>query len=446
MKRTGIDKTAYAAMILLLLFFMGVLYLRHSYAQVRDSSLLGGPAAVDRDLLLISTYQQLKDSELGRDLELLDYESENLEEAVRRKLSSAAPAPAAAEPARAETLRLTAHQVREGQSIWTIARTYGVSARAISTTNNLSSATQALTVGQVVKVPNADGMMITVRPGESLGTLAQRFHVSTARLMAFNQLRGASVRAGQRLYVPGSNLQAVAGPATGTGRTGEGPQVTATVPMRGTGGFINPLPSGRFSSGFGWRIHPVIRTRKFHNGVDLTAPQGTAIIAAREGRVQYAGWISGYGKTVVIEHENGMSTYYAHCSSLTVGNGAYVNQGQMIARVGATGIATGAHLHFEVRSGGAALDSAPFIGLSSRASAAASLVRTPTVVQQGRPQAAPSSAPTVEQDNTPAPAAPSRIDVEVVPAPAPSASPTVTGGGVSHEGAGHAAAAGGASG
>lgn len=434
MKRTGIDKTAYAAMILLLLFFMGVLYLKHSYAKTQNQAALGPPGAVDRDLMLVSNYQALKDSELGRELELFEYEAESLEEAVRRKISSVPAAPPAP-VTRAETLRLTEHIVREGEGLRSVARTYNVSPTAIITVNNLSTATRALTVGQSVRVPNTDGIMVTVRAGESLGTLAQRYRLSTSRLMAFNRLGSVSIRAGQRLFIPGSNLQ----PATGTApaAASEPPMVMAGRPLRGTGGFINPCPTASASSGFGWRIHPVYGTRKFHSGQDLSAPAYTPVRAAKEGRVQYAGWISGYGKTVVIEHDNGYTTYYAHMISLTVGTGSYVNQGQLIGRVGSTGIATGNHLHFEVRSSAGALDPAPYIGLSSYARAGAQPVRTPTVVQQGQPAPEPAGAPTGEE-NAATPSAPPApqpyIDVEVVPVPTPSASPTVTGGGTQRGG------------
>ncbi|MFW5697485.1 MAG: murein hydrolase activator EnvC family protein [Fimbriimonadaceae bacterium] len=124
------------------------------------------------------------------------------------------------------------------------------------------------------------------------------------------------------------------------------------VPGPFTGSFINPTPGARVSSNYGMRIHPIARTRRMHTGIDLAAPTGTPIVASAAGKVIFAGWKRGYGNTVIVDHGGGMSTLYAHCSSITVGNGQIVNMGQTIARVGSTGYSTGPHLHFEIRQGG----------------------------------------------------------------------------------------------
>jgi murein DD-endopeptidase MepM/ murein hydrolase activator NlpD len=109
---------------------------------------------------------------------------------------------------------------------------------------------------------------------------------------------------------------------------------------------------GRLSDRYGWRNHPVYRKRLFHAGIDVAAPKGTPIVAAMSGKVIYSGRRSGYGKIVILSHSSGYSTRYGHCSSLLVKKGQYVKAGQTIARVGATGVATGNHLHFEVRKNG----------------------------------------------------------------------------------------------
>jgi murein DD-endopeptidase MepM/ murein hydrolase activator NlpD len=114
------------------------------------------------------------------------------------------------------------------------------------------------------------------------------------------------------------------------------------------GPFLRPV-SGSIVSGFGYRRHPILGGVRFHYGVDIAAPFGTTIRAAADGVVVFAGWRRAYGNTVIIDHGNGLATLYAHCSELLVSEGAVVRQGQPIARVGSTGLATGPHLHFEVR-------------------------------------------------------------------------------------------------
>lgn len=117
----------------------------------------------------------------------------------------------------------------------------------------------------------------------------------------------------------------------------------------GSGRFCWPAPSyTRISSPYGYRIHPIYKTKKFHSGVDLAAPGGTNILAAENGRVISAGWNGGYGNCLVVDHGGGVSTLYAHASRLVVSKGTYVTKGQVIAKVGTTGNSTGNHLHFEV--------------------------------------------------------------------------------------------------
>jgi len=118
-----------------------------------------------------------------------------------------------------------------------------------------------------------------------------------------------------------------------------------------TGRFIWPVV-GRITSGFGYRIHPIHRTRLNHTGLDISRPTGTPIKASDGGRVVMAGWYGGYGKCIIINHGKGHATLYGHLSRLGVSRGTNVAKGQTIGAVGSTGYSTGAHLHFEVRING----------------------------------------------------------------------------------------------
>ena len=121
-----------------------------------------------------------------------------------------------------------------------------------------------------------------------------------------------------------------------------------------------PIPGhSRVSSPFGYRT--LYGRKDFHTGTDFPAPVGTNIVAAEEGRVTHAGWLGSYGQLVVISHGKGISTAYAHCSSILVRVGQVVNKGQVVAKVGNTGNSTGPHLHFEVRVNGKATNAMGWI-------------------------------------------------------------------------------------
>ena len=119
----------------------------------------------------------------------------------------------------------------------------------------------------------------------------------------------------------------------------------------GAGGMIWPI-SGPITSEFGWRTHPIFGTARFHSGLDIGGDYGMPIYAAASGTVIYAGWISGYGNAVIIDHGGGVTTLYGHNDSLNVSEGENVAQGQVIAMCGSTGNSTGPHCHFELRENG----------------------------------------------------------------------------------------------
>lgn len=117
------------------------------------------------------------------------------------------------------------------------------------------------------------------------------------------------------------------------------------------GKLIRPC-GGPVTSPFGWRTHPIYKTRRFHTGVDFGIASGTPVKAATDGRIVSAGWKGAYGRCVIIDHGGGISTVYGHLSSISVRAGQTVSKGQMVGRVGSTGLSTGPHLHFEVRENG----------------------------------------------------------------------------------------------
>ena len=129
---------------------------------------------------------------------------------------------------------------------------------------------------------------------------------------------------------------------------------TSTVKISSSG-FMRPI-SGRITSPFGWRTHPIFNSRTFHSGVDIAGPNRGSIRASNSGKVIYSGWYGGYGKVVILDHGtvNGrpITTLYAHMSTIKVSQGQFVNKGEVVGYEGTTGYSTGPHVHFEVRVNG----------------------------------------------------------------------------------------------
>lgn len=128
----------------------------------------------------------------------------------------------------------------------------------------------------------------------------------------------------------------------------------------GTGRMMWPVV-GRITSSFGWRRHPILKTNKYHSGIDIAVPTGTPVLAADTGVVLIAGWRGGYGYLVAIDHGRGISTFYGHNSSLLVKEGDVVVKGQRVALSGSTGLSTGPHVHFEVRVKGDPVNPRPYL-------------------------------------------------------------------------------------
>jgi murein DD-endopeptidase MepM/ murein hydrolase activator NlpD len=156
----------------------------------------------------------------------------------------------------------------------------------------------------------------------------------------------AAVRRAQAFY--GLGVDGVAGPATLA--------ALRNAPARWAGRLLRPV-----AAPVGDRYGP--RGNGFHPGIDFPAPSGTPVRAAASGRVVFAGYDDGFGLTVVLDHGNGLRTRYAHLSAATVAPGRFVPAGALVGRVGATGFATGPHLHFELTLHGANVDPAPALGI-----------------------------------------------------------------------------------
>lgn len=177
-----------------------------------------------------------------------------------------------------------------------------------------------------------------VGPGENLYRIGLRYGVSAAEIARANGIHDVTqLRVGQRLLIPGPPGTALSPLARR--------RPPSDTPLR----FAWPL-RGRLTSRFG------LRGNRPHEGIDVGAPHGTPIYASEAGRVIHSGRFGAYGKVVILKHAGAYRSVYAHARRLFVEKGDFVERGQKIAEVGATGRATGPHLHFEIRRGEAAHD------------------------------------------------------------------------------------------
>lgn len=203
---------------------------------------------------------------------------------------------------------------------------------------------------ELEKVAQEKQNLINQKKAERQAVLERAMNDRDTAERAYNELMASSASITAMLQQRAAERAAAAAAAASQGGGGGG----ATW-VQGTGQLAAPVVAP-ITSNFGWRIHPIYGTRRLHAGTDFGVDEGTPVHAADGGVVVEAGWISGYGYTVIIDHGNGMSTLYAHNSDVAVSPGQTVSKGQVVSYSGNTGGSTGPHLHFEVRINGEPTD------------------------------------------------------------------------------------------
>lgn len=231
---------------------------------------------------------------------------------------------------------ISIHTVREGETLSGIAKLYKVTTDTILWANDLSRSSK-LQIGQVLTILPVPGVKYTVKKGDTLASVAKRFGGDVLEIASYNGIDDGALAVGTEIIIPDGEIAETATPKKGS----------AGGPAKGTatqiGYYLRPIVGGSRTQG----IHG-------YNGVDLAAPVGTPLLASAEGDVIIAkqtGWNGGYGAYIVIQHPNGTQTLYSHASKVTVSVGEHVTRGEVIGAVGATGKATGPHVHFEIRNG-----------------------------------------------------------------------------------------------
>ena len=204
---------------------------------------------------------------------------------------------------------------------------------------------------ELEKVAQEKQNLINQKKAERQAVLERAMNDRDTAERAYNELMASSASITAMLQQRAAE-RAAAAAAASQGGSGGG---ATTTWVQGTGQLAAPV-NAPITSDFGWRIHPIYGTSRLHAGTDFGVDEGTPVHAADGGVVVEAGWISGYGYTVIIDHGNGMSTLYAHNSDVAVSPGQTVSKGQVVSYSGNTGGSTGPHLHFEVRINGEPTD------------------------------------------------------------------------------------------
>ena len=240
-----------------------------------------------------------------------------------------------------ESLSVALHTVESGETLSGIAAHYGRTLSTIIAYNAVKDA-RKLQVGTSLRIPNADGLRYTVRRGDNLSKIAAKYSASLNAIRDWNNLATDTIRVGEELFIPGGALS--------------NDEINAVMGRL----WIWPT-QGEISSRFGYRTSPFSGIRTFHNGVDIHNRTGTTISASRGGTVVRVDISPVYGKYVIIGHNGGWQSLYAHLDTILVGRGQKVEQRQLVGTMGSTGMTTGPHLHFGMSRNGTHVDPLGYI-------------------------------------------------------------------------------------
>lgn len=227
------------------------------------------------------------------------------------------------------SLNPSTYTIRKGDTLSELSSQYKVSLSTLLSFNNIKDV-RKLQVGTEIKIPKTDGVLYTVKKGDSLSVISYREHVPLNDILDANGLESAIIRPGQELFLPGASISDF-----------ELKKATGEL-------FIYPTV-GALASPYGMRNDPFTGVWRMHYGIDISNRIGTTVKASMEGRVGLVGLNhKGYGRYIIINHQGGFQSLYAHLNKALVTKGEWVRQGQKIGEMGNTGRSTGPHLHFGI--------------------------------------------------------------------------------------------------
>ncbi len=240
---------------------------------------------------------------------------------------------------------LDIYVVRRGDTLPQIANMFDITVDTIYSANDLTKGSK-VKEGDVLIILPSSGVDYKIKKGDTLKGIANKFKVPVEDIIGYNGITGSKVVVGDEIFIPGGSLETeVKKPSKSTpsGSSVAAAKGKYSTSIDTTGYFTHPVPGSV-------RVRGV---KGNHKGVDFGAPTGTPIYAAAAGTVIFSqdGWNGRYGNLIIIQHDNGTRTLYAHQSRRVAQKGARVEKGELIGYVGSTGRSTGPHLHFEVQGG-----------------------------------------------------------------------------------------------
>lgn len=269
--------------------------------------------------------------------------------AVIAPLSPLAPEPGSdeAEPGDAPVKIAEPHvyTVEAGDTISSIAAKFNISTNTVLWANGLSGR-DTIRAGDHLTILPTTGVLHTVKSGDTLSGIAQKYDVLSKDITEFNRLEsGDKLSIGDKLVIPDGYIEPTPPPSR---------SVIARQPEEGTAADDGPTPppSGDTGVGMVWPTttrHISQYFRWGHTGIDVDNRAKPPVYAAAAGTIEFAGWLGGYGNLIIVNHGNGLQTYYAHLEKFYASKGQAVAKGAAIAKMGSTGRSTGPHVHFEVR-------------------------------------------------------------------------------------------------
>ncbi|MCX7786222.1 MAG: M23 family metallopeptidase [Spirochaetes bacterium] len=237
-------------------------------------------------------------------------------------------------------LALRTYKLKPGETLQEVARKHGIRLDTLISMNEITDA-RKIPAGTELIIPNKDGILYKVNRGDSLSKISALYNTNVRYLVDTNDLGSSIIHPGMKLFIPGARLPEM-----------ELKRILGDL-------FLFPT-SGRITSTFGVRADPFTGVRRFHNGLDIANDPGTPVHAAMAGKVVKIGIHPSYGRYIILTHDGGFQTFYAHLQTVLVAHGKFVAQGEVIGEMGSTGYSTGSHLHFSVFKNGNPVDPIQF--------------------------------------------------------------------------------------